>query len=216
MKIVLLAIGLVAWFTVSGRTEPIERDLGFGLTYLRAATLPADLPLKPVQGSCVLDLRYATNEPESSLQLHAWLKDNASPRHPVFILFNARTSPVVLQQLVPRSDTPGVLTIGSVSAGFSPDITIAVSPEVEARAYAALSAIPDIRTLVQVTPSKIRRDEAAMLVAQSNGEPMTTEPETELTDDVAAPGQDAPLMDFTLQRAVQIHRAWSFLHPPDP
>ncbi|MCF7688280.1 MAG: hypothetical protein K9M98_11420 [Cephaloticoccus sp.] len=216
MKIFLLAIGLVAWFTPTGRTEPIERDFGFGLTYFRIDPLAADLPLKPLHGSCVLDLRYVTEVPTSSLQLHAWLKDNASLRNPVFILFNARTSPVLLQQLAPRSDTPGVLTLGSVSAGFSPDITIAVSAEVEARAYAALSATPDIRTLIQATPSKIRRDEAAMLVAQSMGEPMTTEPETELTDELAAPAPNAPLMDLTLQRAVQIHRAWSFLHPPHP
>ena len=69
----------------------------------------------------------------------------------------------------------------------------------------------DIKTLIATSPKKIRRDEATMLAAKTRGETMVDEPEIELTDQTDPTAEFTPMIDWTLQRAMQIHRSWIFL-----
>lgn len=204
MKKILLSCLLGAIFTVVGIAQPLERDLGRGLIYLRVQTLPADLPAQSTAPSHVLDLRYATGD---ATGIKSWISAHASRQSPVFILANAETQ---LDLLPPNKSVPGVIILGRASGNFHPDIAITVTPELEKRAYDAIPEAESIETLLKAPAEKPRYDEAAVVKAQKEGRAWEPEPLPE-DDAPAKTDTPAPLIDFTLQRAVQIHRGWLVL-----
>ena len=88
---------------------------------------------------------------------------------------------------------------------------IKTNPAEELLAYQALSSGTDIMQLITTTPIKIRHDEAAILAAKNSGEEIPVEPAAELSDVINPNQKSDVLIDSTLQRATQIHRAWVFL-----
>src|SRR3954466_15150831 len=106
---------------------PLERDLGYGLIYVRTHELPQDLPEKPVTGRvppCVVDLRYVRAEGESAAAFLAWLKLRATPRSPVFVLANGETAPALLKPLAQHERAAGILVVGIPSNNFQPDVIV--------------------------------------------------------------------------------------------
>lgn len=204
MRRILLPCLLGVVFTAVGIAQPLERDLGRGLVYVRAQTLPADLPARSTAPALVLDLRYASGD---ATGLTKWIRAHASRQAPVFILANAETQPALLP---PNKSAPGVIILGPASANFHPDIAITVTPEQEKRAYDAIPGAESIETLFKVPTEKSRYDEAAVVKARNEGREWEPEP---LPKDDAPTKTDepTPLIDFTLQRAVQIHRGWLVL-----
>jgi len=195
-------------------TEParIERDLGQGLAYVRAHSLPADLPPAPARpGALVLDLRYARSTLDGVTTLGAWLKFRATARTPVFVLVNGGTAPAVLEFLETADPMPGLLTLGAASSKFVPDVTLRVSAVTERAAYDALEHGTPVATLLTDNPGKPRHDEAE--IAQEHAAPSAGSDDDETGPDdsgqpaVNPPAPPAPLIDTTLQRAVHLHRA---------
>ncbi|HEX2854987.1 MAG TPA: hypothetical protein VHO24_17265 [Opitutaceae bacterium] len=186
---------------------PLERDLSRGLIYHRAPNVPADLPAtNPAEKrSRVLDLRYAQGNDDGATALIAWLRTNATTRTPVFLLANAETNPALLAPFARQNAVEGVLTVGPSSARFNPDIAVKVSPEIERRAYDAIEAQTEIESLLKENSDKLRNDEARLAKER--------QPDPALLDDAGTPGEKnpvakppAPLIDLTLQRAMQLHR----------
>lgn len=178
----------------------IPQDLGQGLTYYRIHELPADLPSTPTggPGACVVDLRFVKADESAAATLKAWLKFNASPRTPIFVLENASTSPA-LAAAVGSGGPAGLLVVAPASAGLTPDVVVRVSAELDAKSYKALEAGTSIQTLLKDNPQKPRVDEAYLEKEHlSDGE----------APDAAADPQvpPSPLTDLVLQRAVQIDR----------
>ena len=184
---------------VSAAAAPVTRDLGEGLTLLRARELPVDLPAAEPgkKGAVVLDLRYAKGEREGVAALSAWLKARASLRTPVFVLANSDTAEPLRGALAAEGALPGVLVIGVATRGFRPDIAIEISPENERRAYEALEDGAPLASLLVENPDKIRNDEASLS-------------RDRLADASAADTKKRPPpppLDLALQRAVHLHRA---------
>ncbi len=211
MRKFIFGISLLVLIAVSGRADHIERDLGFGLTYLRASSFLTDLPGEKQRGSTVLDLRYADGDNADAGLVRSWLKQHATTRVPIFILINEDTSAELLRKITSPPALSGVLTLGPAVDGFTPDIVINTFPEQERQIYVSLDSVVDIKTLIATSPKKIRRDEATMLAAKTRGETMVDEPEIELTDQTDPTAEFTPMIDWTLQRAMQIHRSWIFL-----
>jgi len=190
---------------------PLEIDLGEGLLYFRAHELPADLPSAAIKaGPMVLDLRFSVAAESADTALDAWLKFRSTATTPVFVLVNSTTPAKLKQVLAKPNNTPGLLSIGHPSADFSPDIAIKVSPEAERKAYDALEHGASVESLVTQNAGKPRNDEAAIVQARANPPPDPVD--SELSDFDEAPKEahpttpPAPLVDVTLQRAVQLHR----------
>lgn len=205
---ILLLLGTA----IAAAAVPIERDLGGGLFYYRVANLPADLPAADpaVKRAQVLDLRYAEGDAGAPGPLTAWLKARATPRAPVFVLANAKTSSAILSLLAKHDPSQGVIVIGAETPGFAPDIALKVSPEIERKAYDALLLRPDTDWLLKDNPTKIRNDEARLsrehlpdFVASGSA---ADEP-TPANGKEVAPHLPAHLVDVVLQRAVHLHRA---------
>ncbi|HEY1764033.1 MAG TPA: hypothetical protein VGF85_03855 [Opitutaceae bacterium] len=178
----------------------IPQDLGQGLTYYRIHVLPADLPSTPTAGpgACVVDLRFAKTDESAAAALKAWLKFNASPQAPIFVLENASTSPALLAA-VGTGGPAGLLVIAPDSEGLAPDIAVHVSAEIDAKSYKALDAGTPIQALLKDNPEKPRVDEAYLEKEHlSDGDAPDA-----ASDQQAPPG---PLIDLVLQRAVQIDR----------
>lgn len=211
MKKLFSFLALIALFGANLCAAPLERDLGRGLIYHRALNLPVDLPAtNPVEKRArVLDLRYAQGTDDAATALLAWLRTNASSRTPVFLLANAETNPALLAPVSRQNAVEGVLTVGVSSARFRPDIAVKVSPEIERRAYDALESGGDMDSLLKENSDKLRNDEAR-LARERQPDPALANP---LLDDAGGPREKnsspkpaPPLIDLTLQRALQLHR----------
>jgi hypothetical protein len=190
---------------------PLERDLGRGLTYLRIAQLPADLPAKTAEPhqAFVLDLRFANADLAAGKAFEAWLKFHASAKSPLTILINTETSPLLLRAFLTSPLPPGVVTIGPASSEFKADVPVDVSPQADRLAYDALANGTPIEDLVAHKLDKPRRDEAELARQHTNG---STDEDSEAQPPKAAvtpaPGAvAAPVIDLVLVRAVQLHRA---------
>jgi hypothetical protein len=207
-----IAFAVVSLFILNrAHAAPLERDLGRGLIYYRAANLPADLPAAPSapKHAYVLDLRYAQGAPTAADAVNGWLKSHATPRTPVFVLANAETASAVLASFAGHDTKSGLLILGASGPGFVPDIALKVSPEAERRAYDALEKLPDADSLLKENTSKVRNDEARL----SHEHLPDTEPEEPLATETVAPTEKTsppkappPIIDLVLQRAVHLHR----------
>lgn len=202
--------------TAPPRVAPLERDLGEGLAYFRARELPSDLPgaaAKP--GPLVLDLRFVAVRDSAVTALEAWLKFRATPVAPVFVLFNAETAAPVRDYLAAEKAHPGLVTLGPAAPGFAPDLAIDATAEEDRAAYDALDRGAVLTTLITENADKPRNDEAALVRERANPPADPTSPTA--NDDPAAefaekstPAPAAPPpppVDYTLQRAIQLHRA---------
>lgn len=187
---------------------PVTHDLGQGLTYVRAATLPVDLPASQQVRACVLDLRNAAGDEAAALALAAWLKFHAADRSPVFILVNGDTAAPLRAALASDRLPAGALTLGRPTTGFTPDIAVDFEPAAEAQVLAQLAAGTAPANLLQENAGKVRYDEAQM-VRELAGEVSPAEAAADTPDATAKPA--APLIDRTLQRAVQVHRGLAAL-----
>ena len=192
------------------RAASLDRDLGHGLAYHRVHHLPADLPtaetarLQP----CVLDLRYVTGDAEAAAALVAWVKFHATPRAPVFVLANAATSHALVAPLASSKPGSTLLVIGGVAPGFTPDIALKVSAELERQAYDALETGATVERLIAEASDKPRNDEAK-LAKDRTPEPAAADATKTAPEDgnVAVKFKSpAPPIDLVLQRAVQLHR----------
>lgn len=213
MKVCIAAVIFLLVPFVANAADPgrIERDLGDGLTYVRARALPADLPESPTKPTAlVLDLRYVHANENAAKALGAWLQFHASLRTPVYVLVNNSTATDILNFLESEAPSVGVITVGTASSRFVPDIPLKISPVTERYAYDALDHGTTLESLLTDEPGKVRHDEAS--IAQEHSVP------PEVADDLSDGLSDAPmppaavtpparpLIDSTLQRAVQLHR----------
>jgi hypothetical protein len=192
----LLAVAALAPLACEAAASTLVRDLGQGLSFYRVHALPADLPST---GSahptpCVLDLRFATSDEDGASALKAWIRFNASPQTPVFVLENSGTSAALLASLA--RGVPGVIVLAPESAKLGTDITVQVAPEVDRRAYDALEKGASADSLLTDYPDKPRADEAFLEKEHI--------PDSESPDPAA--DKPRPLVDVMLQRAVQLHR----------
>ncbi len=220
---VSLLLGATA-LTRTAAAKPLTLDLGQGLAYHRAQTLPADLPASsPARPQpLVLDLRYTTGGPDAAITLAAWLKFRAVPRTPVFILANTETSPALRAAFAEREDTPGLIVLGLNAPDFTPDLALTADPTTARRAYDALTQPEALSTLITPTLTKPRNDEAALAaewhpdrtganpsvaadLPADHGKRAASPPPVAPSD----PAAPAPphLIDAVLQRAVHLHRA---------
>lgn len=185
----------------AGLAAPVVRDLGEGLTYVGVAALPDDLPAASgaaALGACVLDLRYAAGGEAEAAALAAWLKARVRPAAPVLVLANAETAFALRLVLVDRTPGSGLMVVGVAGPGLAPDVAVAVAPEQERAACAALRQGAPLEELLRENRDKIRNDEASLLRERP------VEGETPVTP--AKPGA-AGVIDVALQRAVHVHRA---------
>ncbi len=223
LLLLVLVLSAGSW-TRTAAAKPLILDLGQGLAYHRAHTLPSDLPAaSPARPQpVVLDLRYTTGGPDAAITLAAWLKFRALPRTPVFILANTETSPAIRAAFADREDTPGLIVLGLNAPDFTPDLALTANSATERRAYDALTQNDAVTTLINPPLTKTRNDEAA-LAAEWN--PDRTAPNSSaanlhpsdqskrtITKSLITPGDPTtstppPLIDAVLQRAVHLHRA---------
>ncbi|HND62572.1 MAG TPA: hypothetical protein PLB90_13910 [Opitutaceae bacterium] len=209
----LLIAFLLAWAALAAAPEPkgpLSRDLGQGLLYVRARSLPADLPLAPTKPApLVLDLRFATGGEDAATALRDWIGFRATTRTPVFVLVNGATSRDVLDYLEQAPPHAGLLTIGLASSRFVPDIALTTEAATDRAAYEALDHGATVESLVTDQPDKPRHDEAEAVREHAISPESVDDSGAELTDtpDPAAPPPPAPLIDSVLQRAIHLHRA---------
>lgn len=193
---------LLAWLAAPLAAAPLERDLGQGLTYCRAHAVPADLPAHGARHPRVLDVRYVEGGPAAGAALLAWLKAEAAPRTPVFLLANDSTSGALLAPLDSPDAVPGLIILGPGAPGFEPDIAVRTSAAAERKAYQALERGATVQSLIEDNPDKPRNDEARLAREHlSDSDAPDEAPET------PAPKRPAKPVDAGLQRAVQLHRA---------
>lgn len=197
-----MAISLLA---SSANAAAVERNIGDGLVYFRAHTIPADLPTDQAlqKRACVLDLRFVKSDAAGAAVLSGWLKFHSAPRTPIFVLINAGTAAPVMTALRDDDALPGLLTVGVSAQAFDPDIVVSASPEDERKAYDALETGTTIAALTTDNPEKQRNDEASLAHDRAPEPPPDG-------DDVAEPekpkSKARPLIDATLQRAIQVYR----------
>lgn len=200
-------------FAVGARAaESIIADLGDGLGYCRGHEIPADLPPRPPEPrALVLDLRFATAGPTAGKLLDAWLEFRATPSTPVLVLVNGATAPELGAVLAANRARPGLLTIGRAAGPLVPDIIVAASPDADRQAYDALEHGGAPAALLAEHVDKPRADEAAIMRERANPPPVD-EDDDDVADVNPPPAMDAhpapaPVVDLTLRRAVQVHRA---------
>jgi hypothetical protein len=201
MKFVRLAAGLLLTACAALPVgASLVRDLGMGLTYYRVHDLPTDQPSPPSgrPGACIVDLRYAKSDEGSAAALRAWVRFNATPHAPIFLLENARTDPALLAAL-PGNGQVGLIVLAPADARIGPDFAVRVSEKADRRAYEALEKGADISTLLRDYPDKPRIDEAYL-----EKEHLADSDAPDVDTDKPAPPR--PLVDAMLQRAVQLHR----------
>jgi ABC-type Fe3+-hydroxamate transport system substrate-binding protein len=193
---------------VTAHAAPVERELGDGLIYFRAHTLPADLPpSSAVHGNaCVLDLRYATGDADAARVLDAWMKFHAAPRKLLLVIANSGTATDLLAALKSRDTSPGLILVGTPNPECPPDVIVSSSSENERRAYDALEHGMSVAALTTDNPQKARNDEAS-LTRERTTEKAADEDAAPATPGMAAAAAKArePL-DAALQRAIHIHR----------
>lgn len=214
MRLLSVCLLCLVGFAWSAHAAPLVRDLGDDLTYLRIAKLPEDLPTTNLMRPCVLDLRYAKGGESAALGLRMKLKASVGRNGPILVLCNAETDLALRHEFAGWRGLTGVLTLGSVSKEYAPDISIRTDPDVERHAYDALPVTSDIATLLSIVSAKVRYDEASITEARSHGQELEDEPPPELTDSADAEKNPGPLIDQTLLRATQIYHAWRILKTP--
>jgi len=200
-RILFAALGLLGISSVAA--TPLERDLGQGLAYYRIHELPADAPvsLKRRTQPLVVDVRYARAEDDAVATFQSWLKVQAAPRTPVFVLANAQTAPGLRRVLADEDPLPGVIVIGIAAPDFQPDVVVKASAEKERAAYDALEQGGAVAALLVENPDKVRNDEASLSKerpAEGAADPAATAAKSRATP---------PPLDSVLQRAVHLHRA---------
>jgi hypothetical protein len=142
--------------------------------------------------------------------LTTWLASHAAEKTPVFLLINGETALALRTQFAKLEDQPGVISIGRSSPEITPDIAIETSATQERAAYDALEKNATVESLVRENIDKSRIDEASIMQARAE--------QADAPDDFFGPARPrapetksdsppAPLIDRTLQRAVQLHRA---------
>ncbi len=205
---------LLLGFTTSLAAAPLEFDLGEGLGYFRAHALPADLPPAATPSRpLVLDLRFSHANENAANALEAWIKFRASATKPVFVLVNSATPAVFDSVLAACKSQPGFLTLGAASSAFTPDLLVATDVESERRAYDALEHGTTVEALTRQNTDKPRNDEASLMHDRTAGaEDAAEESPPDLSDrdeEIPAPSPAKPpaLIDYTLQQAIQVHRA---------
>lgn len=191
----------------------LTHDLGDGLQYFRARELPSGLPPAATPaGPLVLDLRFATAQDGAVDALGAWLKFRASATTPVFVLLNASTAAPVRDMLTGLKTQPGLVTLGPSAEHFAPDLALATTAEEDKAAYDALDHGTALNLLLTENADKVRNDEAS-LARERSGQPVDPATTTPDADDPATEFAEKPPapppspVDYTLQRAVQLHRA---------
>lgn len=199
----LLIVG-VLFLASAIHAAPLERDLGYGLVYVRVRNLPADLPTKAVTGRvppCVVDVRYVAADAEGAAAFLTWVKARATPRSPIFILANAETSAALRESLASHQRGSGIAVVGVPGKNFQPHVAVKTSPENERRAYDALAAGTPVAKLLADNPDKVRNDEASL------SKDRVAEASADAATDVLTGKREPPPIDATLQRAVHLHRA---------
>lgn len=207
----LLVFGLR--FSVLDLPASAPVDLGQRLTYIRLHRLPDDATILAAAWSLpalVVDLRYSTGNTAPSLSADLPARPRAAP---LFVLVGPATPSEALAAL--RERVPALITLGLAAPGQVPDITLAVAPEADRRAYEALDSGASIDSLLGEKIAKTRFDEAA-LAHEHTGEAVT---EARSGSNGAVPADAPPAgvpppaatpaepKDAVLQRAVQLHRA---------
>lgn len=208
--LVALLMAVAPVLAAGSATGRLDRDLGLGLAYTRVRALPADLPPAPAKPApIVLDLRYATGDESAATALGAWLQFRAAVRTPVFVLVNPATATAILDFLEHNPPRPGLVTLGSPSSRFVPDLPLKVSALTERAAYDALDQGATLENLLTDQPAKPRRDEAVIAQEHAVSPEAVDDAGSDLSDtpEPATPPVPPPLIDATLQRAVQLHRA---------
>jgi hypothetical protein len=175
-------------------------SLGSGLTYFRVHELPSDLPSTPAgrTGPSVLDLRFAKSDGAAASLLGAWVRFNASATTPVFVLENSDTSASLLS-LFTGAGNGGVIVLAPAAEKLSPTVSVHVDADTDRRAYQAVEKGASLPSLLADNPGKERIDEAYLEkehIADSDAPDIETD----------KPSPPSPLVDFMLQRAVQLHR----------
>ncbi|QYM79934.1 hypothetical protein K0B96_04765 [Horticoccus luteus] len=214
LRSAFVALGVLS-VAVFASATPLTQDLGGGLTYYRAHHLPADLPPSELKaGAVVLDLRNVTGDRDAATALAAWLDFRGNAKRAVFVLLNTQTSSSLRQAATAAPGRPGVLTLESASRHATADITVAISPTEDRRAYDALENGTAIADLIAAEPHKERHDEAALArdrlaPAQAEADEDADVGGDEASAAPAAPPAPPPAapVDAVLQRAVQLHRA---------
>ena len=214
-------------FTPAAHAATIEHDLQQGLHYLRTADPAADSATLEktlsTRAALVLDLRHAVADDDTAASIGNLLaRPPATSRFARFILVSQATAPALLKQL--STPYPGVVILSAQTAGLTPDISVATTPEEDVLAYDALTGGFSLDKLLSgSTPQKIRYDEASLVRdhanggngrgAQSLGEPAPepasgSDPSANSDIPVATVEKSAPQpVDRVLLRAVQLHRA---------
>jgi hypothetical protein len=206
MRIFLALLTLAFAPRLAAAPDRLERDLGRGLSYCRVHVLPADLPAAAApRGALVLDLRYARADDDAAPALAAWFNARTTSAL-VFVLVNAETAPAALAYFAGRESSAGVITLGALSAGFEPDIGLKIAPAAERTAYDALEQGTPLTSLLTDNSTKPRHDEAS--IAQDR----ISAPDDSTDDEVIEPAPvvrtpPPPVIDYTLLRAVHLHRA---------
>jgi hypothetical protein len=203
-------------------------DLGRGLTYARLQQLPDDGAILATvwkAPALIIDLRHPAGAPGQTIPADLPSRSRTAP---LFILVGPDTPAGLLAAL--RDHAPALITIGLAAPGLTPDITLALSPEADRRAYDALAAGASAESLISESLAKRRFDEAALARERDSGAAEEEAPGPNGTDQntalpavrpptaAAAPAPvDAksappvepkpPVIDAVLQRAVQLHRA---------
>lgn len=200
--------------SLGAHAAPLELDLGEGLGYFRAHTLPADLPPASAKPRpLVLDLRFSTASDGAANALEAWIKFRATAATPVLVLVNADTPAAFHSVLASFKAQPGFLTLGAATPDFTPDLALDTKGDVERRAYDALEHGTSVDSLTRQNTDKPRNDEASLMHERENpADDFADDPLNDLTDhDDAPPARTPPaappLIDVALQRAIQLHRA---------
>jgi hypothetical protein len=204
-----LALAALGWLSLGSATAaPLVRDLGQGLLYYRAHHLPGDLPVagRGARAACILDLRFADGDAAAPAALAAWIGFNATPRTPVFVLANPRTSAALLRPLA-RLDDGGLIVVGPAEAAFHPDIAVTTSPSADRQAYEALDNGTPLAALLSDNPDKPRMDEAELARERLPDSALAEGvPDRKAEPAGAVSTAPVPMPDRVLQRAVQIHR----------
>lgn len=177
--------------------QPISRNLA----YLRARNLSQDLPTAlSRKGALILDLRYLRAEADAIKTFAAWLKAQARPQAPVFVLVNTETTPALRTLVDPVNSPAGVLSVGPEAEALKVDIAVHVSTDADREAYDALEKGTPLLELIDRKLDKERRDQASFARNRPATAPIAP-------SDATAEATPPPPIDAVLQRAVQLHRA---------
>lgn len=189
--------------------EPRTKDLGQGLSYLRFASLPADLPASGTEpkGALVIDIRGAGADRPGTKAFSAWLGFHGTGEYPIFVLANQDTAPA-LKKAVQGADCAALLTLAPSDSDVAADIGVDTTQAADRDAYEALGKGEPLESLLSMTQEKERLDEAKLSQDYENGyRPQSHEPPPSSKGDAETEAAKPRRLDLVLARAVQIHKA---------